>query len=135
MNRIHPCERLFVDSCCSLHVCTSLVSSALVTDAPTLALAQVLEEMQSVSLHYRLSILRLVIALGQQKPFTSTKNNLESTVVPTEFLTANLVSQTDAEAQRKLFCEDDQKFAELPAQQKLTKLCSNAGFSKNLHCT
>ena len=28
--------------------------------------------------------------------------------------------------------EYDQKFAELPEQQKLTKLCSDAGFSKNL---
>ena len=28
--------------------------------------------------------------------------------------------------------EYEQKFAELPEQQKLTKLCSNAGFSKNI---
>ena len=28
--------------------------------------------------------------------------------------------------------EYEQKFAELPEQQKLTKLCSNAGFSKNM---
>ena len=59
-----PCERLFVDSCCSLHMCTSLISLALVTDAPTLAFAQVLEDMQSVRLHHRMSILRLVIAFG-----------------------------------------------------------------------
>ena len=57
------CEHLFVDCCCSLHMCTSLMSSALVTDAPTLALAQVVEEMQSVGLYHRMSILRLVIAL------------------------------------------------------------------------
>ena len=31
------------NSCCSIHVCTSPMSSALVTDAPTLALAQVLK--------------------------------------------------------------------------------------------
>ena len=53
-------------------------------------------------------------------------------VIPTEFLTANLVSQTDAEVQRKLLREYEQKFAELPEQQKLTKLCSNAGCSKNI---
>ena len=28
--------------------------------------------------------------------------------------------------------EYEQKFAELPEQQKLTKLCFNAGFSKNI---
>ena len=59
-----PCERLFVDSWCSLHMCTLLMSSALVTGAPTLALAQVLEEMQSVRLHHRMSILSLVVAFG-----------------------------------------------------------------------
>ena len=50
-------------------------------------------------------------------------------VVPTEFPTANLVSQTDVEVQGNLLCEYEQKFAELPEQQKLTK---NAGFSKNI---
>ena len=67
---------------------------------------------------------------GAGKP--AANNNLESMVIPTEFLTANLVSQTDAEVQRKLLHEYEQKFAELPAEQKLTKLCSNAGFSKNI---
>ena len=41
--------------------------------------------------------------------------NLESMVIPTEFPTANPISHTDAEV-----------------PQKLTKLCSNAGFSKNI---
>ena len=53
LNRVHPCQLLFVDSCCSIHVCTSLMSSALVTDAPTLALAHVLadEKCQTSSSH------------------------------------------------------------------------------------
>ena len=41
------------------------------------------------------------------------KDNLESMVIPAEFLAANPISQTDAE-------------------QKLTKLCSAAGFLKNV---
>ena len=53
-------------------------------------------------------------------------------VIPTEVPTANPTSQTDAEVQRKLLREFEQKFAELPEQQKLTKLYSNAGFSKIL---
>ena len=51
--------------------------------------------------------------------------------VPTEFPSTNPKSQTDAEIQGNLLREYEQKFAELPEQQKLTKLCSNAGFSKN----
>ena len=47
--------------------------------------------------------------------------NLESMVIPTEFPIANPISQTDAEVQRKLLSEYEQKFAELPEQQKLTK--------------
>ena len=53
-------------------------------------------------------------------------------VIPTEFPIANLISQTDAEIQGNLLREYEQKFAELPETQKLTKLCSNAGFSKNI---
>ena len=34
--------------------------------------------------------------------------------------------------QGNLLREYEQKFAELLEQQKLTKLCSNAGFSKNI---
>ena len=58
--------------------------------------------------------------------------NLGSMVVPTEFLIANTISQTDADVERNLLREYEQKFAELPEQQKLTKHCSNAGFSKNI---
>ena len=43
--------------------------------------------------------------------------NLESMVIPTEFPNANPMSQTDAEVQRKLLREYEQKFAELPDQQ------------------
>ena len=38
---LSTCRRLFVDGGCGVRVCTSLMSAALVTDAPTLALAQV----------------------------------------------------------------------------------------------
>ena len=40
-----------------------LVSSALVTDAPTFGLARVSERMKSVRLHHRMSILRLCMVL------------------------------------------------------------------------
>ena len=53
-------------------------------------------------------------------------------VIPTEIPTANPFSQTDAEVQRNLLNEHEKKFAELPEQEKLNKLCSNAGFSKNI---
>ena len=50
-------------------------------------------------------------------------------VIPTEFPTADPISQTDAEVRQKLSREYEQQFAELLEQQKLTKLCSNASFS------
>ena len=53
-------------------------------------------------------------------------------VIPTDFPTANPVSQTDAEVQGNLLREHKQKFAELPEQEKLTKLCSNAGFFEKI---
>ena len=53
-------------------------------------------------------------------------------MIPTECPAAHPISDTDAEVQRKLLREYEQKFAKLPEQQKLTKLCSNAGFSKNI---
>ena len=40
--------------------------------------------------------------------------------------------QTDAELQGNLLREYEQKCAELHEQEKLTKLCSNAVFSKNI---
>ena len=49
--------------CCSLHVSTSLVSLALVTDAPTHCVAQVSQCLESVKLHHRMSILRLYVVL------------------------------------------------------------------------
>ena len=57
---------------------------------------------------------------------------LESMVIPTEFPTANTISQTDPEVQGNLLREYEQKFAALPEQEKLTKLCSNARFPKNI---
>ena len=58
-------------------------------------------------------------------------DNLESMAIPTEFLTANPISETDVEVQGNLLRGYEQKFEELPEQEKLTKLWSNAGFSKN----
>ena len=68
---------------------------------------------------------------GTGKP--AANDNLESMLKPTEFLAANSVSQTDAEEQGNLLREYEQKIAELPEQQKLTKLYSNAGFLREEH--
>ena len=65
-----------------------------------------------------------------EKP--AANENLESIVIPTEFPTADPVSQTDDEVQGNLLREYEENFAELPEQQTLTKLCSNTGFSKNI---
>ena len=81
-------------------------------------------------------ILRTIISVNQLnlceelaagKP--AEKENSEPMVIPTEFPTANRISQTGAEVQRRLLREYEQKFAEL-LQQKLSKLCSNAGVDK-----
>ena len=53
-------------------------------------------------------------------------------MVPTEFTNANAISQTDMSVQGNLLREYEQKFAELPEDQKLTKLCSDAGFLKDV---
>ena len=58
---------------------------------------------------------------------TAANEDLEPMVIPTEFPTAYTISQKDAEVQRKLLREYEQKFEELPEDQKLSKLCSNAG--------
>ena len=52
--------------------------------------------------------------------------------IPTEFLTANLISLTDVDVQGNLLREYEQKFTELPEQRKLTKLCTNAGSLNNM---
>ena len=67
---------------------------------------------------------------GTAKP--AANENFELMVIPTEFPIANPISQTDAEVQGNLLREYKQKFAELPEQQKLTKVCSNDGFSENI---
>ena len=53
------------------------MSSALVTDAPTLALARVLEQMKSVRLDHRMSILRLCIDVFQHIWWTFFKKSFE----------------------------------------------------------
>ena len=53
-------------------------------------------------------------------------------VIPTEFPTANNISQTDADVQGNLFREYEQKVAELLEDQKLTKLCFEACFLKDI---
>ena len=58
--------------------------------------------------------------------------DLESMVIPTEIPIANPISQTDAEVQEHLLRGYEQKFADIPEKEKLTKLCSNAGFSNNI---
>ena len=67
---------------------------------------------------------------GTEKP--AANENVESMVIPTEFPSAIPISQTDAEVSGNLLREYEQKFAELPEQQKLAKLCSNGGLSKNI---
>ena len=63
---------------------------------------------------------------------TSANEKLESMVIPTEFPTANPISQTDVDVQVNLLREYVQKFAELPEHQKLTELCSDGGFLKDI---
>ena len=58
--------------------------------------------------------------------------SLESRVIPTECPIVNPIAQTYAEVQEILLREYEQKFADLVEQEKLTKLSSNAGFSKNI---
>ena len=68
-------------------------------------------------------------SLGTDKP--AANENLESTVIPTEFPTANPISQIGAEVQGNLLREYEQKFADFLEQQKLAELCYTDGFSKN----
>ena len=63
---------------------------------------------------------------------SAANENLESMVIPIGFPTANPISQTDAEVQGNLLRECDKKFEQLPEDQKLSKLCSGAGLSKNI---
>ena len=53
--------------------------------------------------------------------------NQESVVVPSEFPNANAISQTDMSVQGNLLRDYEQKFEELAEDQKLTKLCFDAG--------
>ena len=73
-------------------------------------------------------ILRTIISVNQLSAYgavadlckelaTRRNENLESMVIPTEFPTANITSQTDPDVQGNLLREYEQKFAELPEQQ------------------
>ena len=53
-------------------------------------------------------------------------------VVPTEVPNPNNISQTDVDVLANLLREYEPELAELPEQQKLTKLCSDAGFLNNI---
>ena len=53
-------------------------------------------------------------------------------VIHTDFPTGNPIAQTVAEVQENLLRKYEQKLADLLEQEKLTTLCSNAGFSKNV---
>ena len=63
---------------------------------------------------------------------TAENENLESMVVPTEFPDVHTISQSDVDVQENLLREHEEKFAEPPEHQKVTKLCSDAGFLKNI---
>ena len=56
----------------------------------------------------------------------------ELMVEPTEFPNVNTISHTDMSVQGNVLREYEQKFAELPEDQKLTTLCSDAGFMKDI---
>ena len=57
----------------------------------------------------------------------------ESLVIPTEIPNANTISQSSTSlAQGDFLQEYERKFAELPDDQKFSKLCSDAGFLKEI---
>ena len=53
-------------------------------------------------------------------------------VVPAELPNPNTISHSNVDVHGNLLREYEQKFAQLPEHQKLTKLCSDAGFLKNI---
>ena len=67
---------------------------------------------------------------GTGKPGAT--GNLESTVIPTEFPTADPIAQTNAQVRGNLLREYEQTSAELHEPQELTKLCSDASVLKNI---
>ena len=57
----------------------------------------------------------------------------ETLVIPTEIPNTNAISQSSTSlAQGDLLQENERKFAELLDDQTLSKLCSDAGFSKEI---
>ena len=59
-------------------------------------------------------------------------DNPVTVVMPPEVSTTDQISPTDARAQGNLLRECEQKFANLPEQFQLTKLCSDAGLAKTV---
>ena len=96
----------------------------------------ILRTLMSVNqLSIHVAVADLCKELARDSPSTgkpAANENWESMVVPTEFPHANTISQTDLSVQGNSLREYEQKFAELPDQEKLTKLCSNAGFLKDI---
>ena len=80
----------------------------------------------------QLSICGTVADLCKEFATPAKNQNLESMVTPTESTTANPISQTDASVERNLLREYEQRLAELPEDQKLSKQCSDAGFLKSI---
>ena len=71
------------------------------------------------------------IIVQRLKRFGETRRDWESGInlfYRQDFLNANPTPLTDAEVQRNLLREYEQKFADPPDDQKLTKLCSDVGF-------
>ena len=54
----------------------------------------------------------------------------ESLVIPTEIANTNTTSQSSKSAQGNLLQDHFKKFAELPEDQKMSKLCKDPGFLK-----
>ena len=67
-------------------------------------------------------------SMGTEKPVAPEK--LETVVMAPEVLTTNQTSQTDAGVQGNLLREYEEKFANLPENLQLTKLCANADLAK-----
>ena len=92
--------------------------------------------MSAKSAQYLWSSCRFVQRTGHRLDSPSTREhaeneNWESMVVPTELPNASAISQIEISVQGNLLRDHQQKFAELPEDEKLTKLCSDAGFMKN----
>ena len=82
-------------------------------------------------------ILRTVISANQLSIYGAVAvlqgEICESSVIPTENPNANTISQSSTSlARRDLWQEYERKFEELPDDQKLSKLCSDACFLQEI---